>query len=234
MVEVVALIDGAKPGDAFSVVGWYDNIEPWNADPVEWWNDAICTFNGDRWISEPSMFWKNDATNHFLAWYPGDFAQSKGGLEAVPVGATDVLLAKSSMYYNGGDKCIDLVFSHLLAKLEVRLLFKGKYKTASDIVVSAADICTSATVNMLDTDTFFNLADDTDTFDDNTLLLKQKDGNDTVLCHYQTSDIVIPQQISKFDISFKYGNNDNLQSAQLVYEHEGFLKLSSNALHTHS
>lgn len=217
-------------GDAIHVIGWYAQNEPWKENPVQWWNNATSTYDGNRWETEPYMRWQHNVTNHFLAWYPASFADSMEDLTAVefdlldtPV--RDVLWAKTSAVHKSGDNRLLLSFNHLMSRFEVRLNFKGQYKDVSNITVTATDMSTSATVDMISCATpQFSLYGNT-----NNLLLTGETENSSASYSYLSSDIVIPQKIYGIQLSFTHGNGE---VAAMEYIHQNGMNLISGCHHT--
>ena len=134
-------------GNKVHIVGWYgtegwaEDLADFRADSdvqwgvYDWWNDAVATYNGRRWKTEPYMRWQNgeDLQHHFIAWYPEDLAKSTDNLTKVPITITgnikkdDILLAR----WSGArpeDNVLNMQFDHLLSRFEVNLDFTDQYE----------------------------------------------------------------------------------------------------------
>lgn len=213
-----------ESGDAIHVVGWYGDDKPWNETSVKWWNDATSTYNGTKWVTEPYMRWQNETTNHFVAWYPAAFADSKSDLTAVEfnlsdAGVRDVLWARKSQMREEGNNRLQLSFDHMMSRLDVYLKFKEQYQNVSDVLVRA-HMSKSAHVDMVSYSEPYVLP-----IGKTEVTLTEKTAYESA---YTTRDIVIPQDFSKLQISFKHGNG---QIANLSYEHNGDIKLYPNCHH---
>lgn len=132
--------------DQIHIVGWMGNWDEYNkpwSDPTDtWWNDAVSTYNGYKWKTEPYMRWQNgDGLQHnFLAWWPEGFVKSGQDLTEIEITLTgdykkdDILLAR----WTGerpADNTLPLRFNHLLSRFDVHLFFRNEYTTYSDISI---------------------------------------------------------------------------------------------------
>lgn len=132
--------------DQIHIVGWTgawnDYNKPWEDAADTWWNDAVSTYNGYKWKTEPYMRWQNGdgLLHHFLAWWPENFIKSNKDLTAVDVTITgdykkdDILLAHWTDK-RPDDNTLPLKFNHLLSRFDVHLLFRNEYTTRTDISI---------------------------------------------------------------------------------------------------
>jgi hypothetical protein len=153
-------------GDAIHIIGWYGDSEPWETGE-SWWNDAVSTFNGRKWKTEPYMRWQNgtDLQHHFLAWWPEEFADSMDDLSAISFdvdgkSAEDILLARWSGTRTEDNK-VNLQFGHIMSSFDVHLIFKEQYSGVTDISVMA-EVCNNAQINILSQFAEFSLGETLD------------------------------------------------------------------------
>ena len=217
-------------GDAIHVIGWYGNNEPWKEEPVKWWNNATSTYNGNNWETEPYMRWQNEVTNHFISWYPASFADSHSNLSDVEYDLLetpyrDVLWARKSTVHQNGDNRLQLNFKHLMASFEVCLDFQEQYQNVSDITITAMDMSTLCSIDLLGNQEPVIAVNASSI---NPLMLTGKTKKASAENNYSTSDIVIPQKFSKLQISFRHGNGN---IAQMTYTHKDGLSLISGYKH---
>lgn len=133
-------------GDKVHIVGWYGAWDaypkPWEDSTDEWWNDAVSTFNGRRWKTEPYMRWQNgdDLQHNFLAYYPEDLVNPNSNLTNVGIHLTgyleddDILVA----IWEGArpdDDTLELEFDHLLSRFDLNIVFGSEYPNAEVVSV---------------------------------------------------------------------------------------------------
>ena len=199
-------------GDAIHIVGWYDDSEPWETGE-SWWNDAVSTFNGRKWKTEPYMRWQNgtDLQHHFLAWWPEEFADSMDDLSAISFdvdgkSAEDILLARWSGTRTEDNK-VNLQFGHIMSSFDVHLIFNQAYSDVTDISVMA-EVCDNAQINILSQTAEFSLGE---TLDNVTLAKKAEPAAGM---HWSGNALVIPQKSTecKVTIAFEFeGEQINLE-----------------------
>ena len=161
VVEVTATIGGAPDtrvsqpednkyvfdaNDQIHILGWTGNWDeynrPWNDPTDTWWNDAVSTYNGYKWKTEPYMRWQNgDGLQHnFLAWWPENFVTSDQDLTDIDITLTgdyekdDILVARWSGPRQD-DNTLELRFEHLLSRFDLHLKFDNKYPDAEIVSV---------------------------------------------------------------------------------------------------
>ena len=135
-----------EANDRIHIVGWTGDWEdynkPWEDAADTWWNDAVSTYNGYKWKTEPYMCWQNGdgLQHHFLAWWPENFVKSDQNLTDIDITLTgdynkdDILVAK----WNGtrpDDNTLKLEFEHLLSRFDVHLIFRSEYTEVSNISI---------------------------------------------------------------------------------------------------
>lgn len=199
-------------GDAIHIVGWYGDSEPWETGE-SWWNDAVSTFNGRKWKTEPYMRWQNgtDLQHHFLAWWPEEFADSMDDLSAISFdvdgkSAEDILLARWSGTRTEDNK-VNLQFGHIMSSFDVHLIFKEQYSGVTNISVMA-EVCDNAQINILSQTAEFSLGE---TLDNVTLAEKAEPAAGM---HWSGNALVIPQESTdcKVTIAFEFeGEQINLE-----------------------
>ena len=199
-------------GDAIHIIGWYGDSEPWETGE-SWWNDAVSTFNGRKWKTEPYMRWQNgtDLQHHFLAWWPEEFADSMDDLSAMSFdvdgkSAEDILLARWSGTRTEDNK-VNLQFGHIMSSFDVHLIFNQAYSGVTDISVMA-EVCNNAQINILSQSAEFSLGE---TLDNVTLEEKAKPAAGM---HWSGNALVIPQKSTecKVTIAFEFeGEQINLE-----------------------
>ena len=199
-------------GDAIHIVGWYGDSEPWETGE-SWWNDAVSTFDGRKWKTEPYMRWQNgeDLQHHFLAWWPEEFADSMDDLSAISFdvdgkSAEDILLARWSGTRTEDNK-VNLQFGHIMSSFDVHLIFNQPYSDVTDISVMA-EVCDNAQINILSQPVEFTLGDKSENV---TLIKKAKSADDA---HWSGNALVIPQKSTecKVTIAFEFeGEQINLE-----------------------
>lgn len=133
-------------GDKIHIVGWYgewnEYAKPWEDATDIWWNDAVSTFNGRRWKTEPYMRWQNgdELQHNFLAWCPEDFVDPNSNLTNIAISLTgdpeedDILVAKWSNT-RPDDNTLRLEFEHLLSRFDLHLKFGSEYPDAEIVSV---------------------------------------------------------------------------------------------------
>ncbi len=147
--------DGAK----VHVVGWYGDRDqynkPWEIPLDAWWNDSVYTYDAtaEKWRADNNMRWQNGEDQHnFVAWWPENIVKSTGDLENVNITLTgdpksdDILLARSYDQKRPDNNKLNLQFEHLMARLDVNLIFKDYYTDVKEISVTA-NLRTEATCN---------------------------------------------------------------------------------------
>ena len=199
-------------GDAIHIIGWYGDSEPWETGE-SWWNDAVSTFNGRKWKTEPYMRWQNgtDLQHHFLAWWPEEFADSMDDLSAISFdvdgkSAEDILLARWSGTRTEDNK-VNLQFGHIMSSFDVHLIFNQAYSDVTDISVMA-EVCDNAQINILSQTAEFSLGE---TLDNVTLAEKAEPAAGM---HWSGNALVIPQESTdcKVTIAFEFeGEQINLE-----------------------
>ena len=199
-------------GDAIHIIGWYGDSEPWETGE-SWWNDAVSTFNGRKWKTEPYMRWQNgtDLQHHFLAWWPEEFADSMDDLSAISFdvdgkSAEDILLARWSGTRTEDNK-VNLQFGHIMSSFDVHLIFNQAYSDVTNISVMA-EVCNNAQINILSQSAEFSLGE---TLDNVTLAEKAEPAAGM---HWSGNALVIPQKSTecKVTIAFEFeGEQINLE-----------------------
>ena len=199
-------------GDAIHIVGWYGDSEPWETGE-SWWNDAVSTFDGRKWKTEPYMRWQNvtDLQHHFLAWWPEEFADSMDDLSAISFdadgkSAEDILLARWGGTRTDDNK-VNLQFGHIMSSFDVHLIFNQPYSDVTDISVMA-EVCDNAQINILSQTVEFTLGE---TLDNVTLAEKAEPAAGM---HWSGNALVIPQESTdcKVTIAFEFeGEQINLE-----------------------
>ena len=199
-------------GDAIHIIGWYGDSEPWETGE-SWWNDAVSTFDGRKWKTEPYMRWQNgeDLQHHFLAWWPEEFADSMDDLSAISFNvdgksAEDILLARWSGTRTEDNK-VNLQFGHIMSSFDVHLIFNQAYSDVTDISVMA-EVCDNAQINILSQTVEFTLGE---TSDNVTLAEKAEPAAGM---HWSGNALVIPQKSTecKVTIAFEFeGEQINLE-----------------------
>lgn len=202
-------------GDAIHIVGWYGDSEPCETGE-SWWNDAVSTFDGRKWKTEPYMRWQNgeDRQHHFLAWWPEEFADSMDDLSAISFdadgkSAEDILLARWSGTRTEDNK-VNLQFGHIMSSFDVHLIFNQAYSDVTDISVMAK-VCNNAQINILSQSAEFSLGE---TLDNVTLAEKAEPAAGM---HWSGNALVIPQESTdcKVTIAFEFDG----EQITLEYEH---------------
>lgn len=145
-------------GDAISVYAWTGGA---TALPAAANGYVVCgsanTYDGTKWTAEPQMLWKDLVTPHFfLAVYPKrDITTAKDyTFDVTKQAESDIMVATN--FGTGGngitatETAIPLTFDHLMAKLQVNLLFRNQWGAdgPSDVALSAT-AKTTATIDFL-------------------------------------------------------------------------------------
>lgn len=202
-------------GDAIHIVGWYGDSEPWETGE-SWWNDAVSTFDGRKWKTEPYMRWQNgtDRQHHFLAWWPEEFADSMDDLSAISFdvdgkSAEDILLARWSGTRTEDNK-VNLQFGHIMSSFDVHLIFNQAYSDVTDISVMAK-VCDNAQINILSQSAEFSLGE---TLDNVTLAEKAKPAAGM---HWSGNALVIPQKCTDCKVTIAFELNG--EQTTLEYKH---------------
>lgn len=135
-----------EPNDKIHIVGWTGNWdeynEPWSDPTDTWWNDAVSTYNGYKWKTEPYMRWQNGdgLDHHFIAWWPENIIKSNENLTAVDITVTgdynkdDILVARWRGKHPE-DNVLNLEFKHLLSRFDVHLFFRDEYPNPENISI---------------------------------------------------------------------------------------------------
>ena len=201
-------------GDAIHIVGWYGDSEPWETGE-SWWNDAVSTFDGRKWKTEPYMRWQNgeDLQHHFLAWWPEEFADSMDDLSAISFdvdgkSAEDILLARWSGTRTEDNK-VNLQFGHIMSSFDVHLIFNQAYSDVTDISVMA-EVCDNAQINILSQSAEFTLGE---TLDNVTLAEKAEPAAGM---HWSGNALVIPQKSTECKVTIAF----ELDGEQITLEYE--------------
>ena len=202
-------------GDAIHIIGWYGDSEPWETGE-SWWNDAVSTFNGRKWKTEPYMRWQNgtDLQHHFLAWWPEEFADSMDDLSAISFdvdgkSAEDILLARWSGTRTEDNK-VNLQFGHIMSSFDVHLIFKEQYSGVTNISVMA-EVCNDAQIDILSQPVEFTLGDKSENV---TLIKKAKSADDA---HWSGNALVIPQKCTDCKVIITFELNG--EQTTLEYKH---------------
>ena len=144
-------------GDAISVYAWTGSKDllPSTADGFVV-NNASNSFGGTKWTAVPQMLWKDLVTPHFfLAVYPKrDILDKSFTLNVNDQTQCDILVATNLGTDGAGiiatETAIPLTFDHLMAKLQVNLLFRNQWGDdgPSSVTVSA-NAKSKANINFL-------------------------------------------------------------------------------------
>lgn len=142
-------------GDAISVYAWTGSASALPADGYVV-NNSTNTYDGSKWTASPQMLWKDLTTPHFfLAVYPKrDISDKIYTLDATKQDESDIMAATNLGTDAKGiiatETAIPLVFDHLMAKLQVNLMFRNQWGTEGPSTVSLSiDTKTTATIDFL-------------------------------------------------------------------------------------
>ena len=139
-------------GDTLSLYAWLGSADEVAQSLVV--DGVVNTFNGEVWIPETQMLWKNVRDEHyFIGISPAkqvhSFTADEYILDPTDYAKSDLLLATELSGLKAASGSVDLAFSHALAKLNVNLKFRSQWAETPAVTSVAATAKRSYTVNYL-------------------------------------------------------------------------------------
>ena len=159
MTRVNATFDEAQyfeNGDQISVYAWA-GAETSGYNDARVVDNSINTYDGTSWTATPQMLWKNTYdTHYFIALYPktetsvGDLENFDYTLNVSDQVKSDLLVATNLTGLESSNNPVNLTFSHVMAKIRVKLNFRNQWGgNMGEVSVALKDARTSAKVNCL-------------------------------------------------------------------------------------
>ena len=144
---------GFTDGDQIAVFGWTGSADAVPATRVV--DGVVNTLGTDgKWTPESPMLWKPGLVEHyFLGVYPvhaiTDYTADDYTLDPANYAASDLLIATNLGGVTASQGAVELVFDHLMARLDVNLKFRSEFDTTPTVTSVTALARSAATVNYL-------------------------------------------------------------------------------------